>query len=106
MSLSKRRVRAIFRKELREYRHNGNIIVAMVIFPLIFLSSAFVPERTLPSWLQVFARHQPITHAVNTVRALADGRYPAGDLLWTIAWIAALLLIFAPLATRRFARLA
>ncbi len=76
------------------------------VFPLIFLSSAFVPERTLPGWLQVFARHQPITHAVNTVRALADGRYPAGDLLWTIAWIAALLVIFAPLATRRFARLA
>ena len=37
MSVSKRRVRAIFRKELREYRRNGNIIVAMVIFPLIFL---------------------------------------------------------------------
>ena len=37
MSVSNRRVRAIFRKELREYRHNGNIIVAMVIFPLIFL---------------------------------------------------------------------
>ena len=37
MSMSNRRVRAIFRKELREYRHNGNIIVAMVIFPLIFL---------------------------------------------------------------------
>ena len=37
MSVSKRRVRAIFRKELREYRRNGNIIVAMAIFPLIFL---------------------------------------------------------------------
>ena len=37
MSVSKRRVRAIFYKELREYRHNGNIIVAVVIFPLIFL---------------------------------------------------------------------
>ena len=37
MNMSKRRVRAIFYKELREYRHNGNIIVAMVIFPLIFL---------------------------------------------------------------------
>jgi hypothetical protein len=37
MSVSKRRVLAIFRKELREYRHNGNIVVAMVIFPLIFL---------------------------------------------------------------------
>ena len=37
MSVSKRRVGGIFRKELHEYRHNGNIIVAMVIFPLIFL---------------------------------------------------------------------
>ncbi len=37
MSVSNRRVRGIFRKELREYRHNGNIIVAMIIFPLIFL---------------------------------------------------------------------
>ena len=33
MSVSKRRVRAIFRKELREYRRNGNIISAMVVFP-------------------------------------------------------------------------
>ncbi len=37
MSVSKRRVRAILRKELREYRRNGNIVFAMVIFPLIFL---------------------------------------------------------------------
>jgi ABC-type Na+ efflux pump permease subunit len=37
MSVSKSRVRAIVRKELREYRRNGNIIFAMVIFPLIFL---------------------------------------------------------------------
>jgi hypothetical protein len=37
MKLSRRRVRAIFIKELREYRHNGNIIFAMAILPLIFL---------------------------------------------------------------------
>jgi ABC-type Na+ efflux pump permease subunit len=46
MRVSKRRVRAIFGKELREYRHNGNIIVAMVIFPLIFLIQPLLTVMT------------------------------------------------------------
>jgi ABC-type transport system involved in multi-copper enzyme maturation permease subunit len=46
MSVSKRRVRAIFRKELREYRRNGNIISAMVIFPLIFLIQPLITVLT------------------------------------------------------------
>jgi ABC-type Na+ efflux pump permease subunit len=47
MSVSKRRVRAILRKELREYRRNGNIIFAMVIFPLIFLIQPLLTVLTL-----------------------------------------------------------
>jgi ABC-2 type transport system permease protein len=46
MSVSKGRVRAIFRKELREYRRNGNIISAMVIFPLIFLIQPLITVLT------------------------------------------------------------
>jgi ABC-type transport system involved in multi-copper enzyme maturation permease subunit len=46
MSVSKSRVRAIFRKELREYRRNGNIIFAMVIFPLIFLIQPLITVLT------------------------------------------------------------
>ena len=46
MSVSKRRVRAIFRKELREYRRNGNIISAMVVFPLIFLIQPLITVLT------------------------------------------------------------
>jgi ABC-type transport system involved in multi-copper enzyme maturation permease subunit len=46
MSVSKSRVRAIFHKELREYRRNGNIIVAMVIFPLIFLIQPLITVLT------------------------------------------------------------
>jgi ABC-type Na+ efflux pump permease subunit len=46
MSVSKSRVRAIFRKELREYRRNGNIILAMVIFPLIFLIQPLITVLT------------------------------------------------------------
>jgi ABC-type Na+ efflux pump permease subunit len=46
MSVSKSRVRAIFRKELREYRRNGNIIFAMVVFPLIFLIQPLITVLT------------------------------------------------------------
>jgi ABC-type transport system involved in multi-copper enzyme maturation permease subunit len=46
MRVSKRRVRAIFRKELREYRRNGNIISAMVVFPLIFLIQPLITVLT------------------------------------------------------------
>jgi ABC transporter DrrB family efflux protein len=76
------------------------------VFPLIFISSAFVPAGLLPGWLHGFARHQPITYAVNTVRDLSHGIAPGHNLLWTVVWIAAFLLVFIPLATRRFGRLA
>jgi ABC-type transport system involved in multi-copper enzyme maturation permease subunit len=46
MSVSKSRVRAIFRKELREYRRNGNIIFAMIVFPLIFLIQPLITVLT------------------------------------------------------------
>lgn len=49
MSVNRRRVRAIFRKELREYRHNGFIIWTMAIFPLIFLIQPLVVVFLLPA---------------------------------------------------------
>lgn len=49
MRLSRRRVRAIAYKELREYRHNGNIVVAMAILPLVFLVQPLIQVFTLPT---------------------------------------------------------
>ncbi len=49
MKLSHRRIRAIFRKELHEYRHNGNIVYAMAILPLIFLIQPLVEVFTVQS---------------------------------------------------------
>src|ERR1700749_2157958 len=43
------------------------------LFPLTFLSSAFVPIKTMPGWLQAFANNQPVTYVVDTMRALALG---------------------------------
>jgi ABC-type transport system involved in multi-copper enzyme maturation permease subunit len=49
MTLSARRVRAIVRKELREYRRNGNIVFAAAILPLIFLIQPLIQVFTLPN---------------------------------------------------------
>ena len=48
MNISRRRVRAIVRKELREYRRNGNIVIAMAILPLVFMIQPLVGVFTLP----------------------------------------------------------
>jgi len=49
MSMSRRRVRAIFRKELREYRRNGSIVLAMAIIPLIFVIQPLIQVFALPA---------------------------------------------------------
>jgi ABC-2 type transport system permease protein len=56
--VSTRRVRAIFRKELHEYRHNGNIVYAMAILPLIFLVQPVIQVFTLSSKASVALHHE------------------------------------------------
>jgi ABC-type transport system involved in multi-copper enzyme maturation permease subunit len=53
-----RRIRAIFRKELHEYRHDGNIIYAMSILPLVFLIQPLIEVFTLPSGGSETLRHE------------------------------------------------
>jgi ABC transporter DrrB family efflux protein len=82
------------------------------VFPLTFVSSAFVPISTMPSWLQGFATHQPFTVVINGLRILALGKsvepvvgQTLGSALWqSAAWIAATLIVFIPLATRAYKR--
>jgi ABC-2 type transport system permease protein/oleandomycin transport system permease protein len=78
----------------------------LVIFPLTFASSAFVPPDTMPSWLEAFADVNPITIVVNAIRALwLDA--PAEDYVWqAFAWSFALIIVFAPLAVRAYRRAA
>ncbi|MDQ2750635.1 MAG: ABC transporter permease subunit [Actinomycetota bacterium] len=56
--MSWRRVRAILVKELREYRHNGNIVYAMVILPLVFLLQPLIQIFTLPSSASATLHHE------------------------------------------------
>jgi ABC-2 type transport system permease protein/oleandomycin transport system permease protein len=74
------------------------------LFPLTFVSSAFVPIGSMPGWMQAFAKHQPITLVIDSMRALSLGR-PVGDELWQAAlWLLAVLLVFGPLAVRAYRR--
>lgn len=74
------------------------------LFPLVFASSAFVPVETMPSWLQGFANHQPVSLAVNSCRALFNAQ-PAWGYVWQLLiWIVAICVIFIPLAVRAYRR--
>jgi ABC-2 type transport system permease protein/oleandomycin transport system permease protein len=75
----------------------------LFVFPLTFASSVFVPVQSMPEWLQVFARNQPVTQIVNATRSLMFG----GDLtsVWiTLVWAVGILAVSVPLAIWKFRR--
>jgi len=74
------------------------------LFPITFLSSAFVPIATMPGWLQAFANNQPVTYVIDTMRALALGGPIAANLWKSIAWLAGIFIVFLPLAVRAYKR--
>ncbi|HEY0936189.1 MAG TPA: ABC transporter permease [Trebonia sp.] len=74
------------------------------LFPVTFLSSAFVPVATMPGWLQAFAAHQPVTYVIDTMRALALGGPVGTSLRAALAWLAGILAVFTPLAVRAYQR--
>jgi ABC transporter DrrB family efflux protein len=75
-----------------------------VMAPLVFASSAFVPVESMPGWLQGFAEYQPVSVTASAVRALVLGGPTAEYVLQSLAWSAGILLVFAPLAVRRYRR--
>jgi oleandomycin transport system permease protein len=79
-------------------------IVIMLMFPLTFGSSVFVPASTLPGWLQSFTKVNPITHLVGALRGLMLGGPVQTHVLWTLGWMAGLLVVFVPLALRAYGR--
>jgi ABC-2 type transport system permease protein len=76
----------------------------IVIFPLTFVSSAFVPLNTLPEGLRVFAENQPLTHVIDTMRSLLVGT-PLDNSGWlSVAWCIAIIIISVPVTTWLFRR--
>jgi ABC-2 type transport system permease protein len=86
--------------------------MGMIAFPFAFISSAYVPVSTMPGWLQAFAEHQPLTYMVDAVRALTLGPsaeqllgHPTGwFVMRALAWAAAIVAVFAPLAVAKYRR--
>jgi ABC-2 type transport system permease protein/oleandomycin transport system permease protein len=75
------------------------------VFPLVFASSAFVPTDTMPAGVRAFADVNPVTLVVDAARALMIGHGDAlAPALGTLAWLAALLVIFVPLSVRALRR--
>lgn len=76
----------------------------IIIFPLTFASSAFVPAESMPHYLQMFAENQPITQVINAIRSLMLDQ-PLGDYLRnTILWCIAILAVSIPIAAALFKR--
>jgi ABC transporter DrrB family efflux protein len=83
----------------------------LVVFPLAFTSSVFVPTQTMPSWLQPFAANQPVTVATNALRglvlgpgALPPGRTVAGQVALALLWAVAITAVFVPVSVRAYRR--
>ncbi len=86
--------------------------MGMIVFPLAFVSSAYVPVSSMPGWLQVFASHQPLTWMVNAVRALTLG--PHADALLghpasyfvtrALIWALAIIAVSLPIAVAKYRR--
>jgi oleandomycin transport system permease protein len=76
----------------------------MWMVPLQFGSSMFTSPDTMPGWLRSFANVNPVSEVINTCRALLIGG-PVTPYLWpALAWILGIVVVFAPLAVRRFLR--
>ena len=72
------------------------------MFPMTFVSSAFIDPATLPSVLEPVAEANPFTIVTNAARALYNGNPVGNDALWSIMWSVGLIVVFAALSIRKF----
>jgi ABC-2 type transport system permease protein len=74
------------------------------MFPLTFLSNAFVPTDTMPGPLRAFAEVNPVSLVITAIRDLANDGALTGDVGWALLGCAVVIAIFAPLSVRAFNR--
>ena len=77
-----------------------------LIFPLTFASSIFVPVQTMPGWLQVFARNQPVSQTAEAVRGLMLGIPHGHSTYVALAWAIGAVVLLGPLATLKYRQVA
>jgi oleandomycin transport system permease protein len=73
-----------------------------VMFPVTFVSNAFVPSDTMPSWLQGWVDVNPVTIVADAIRGLLVSGPVAAPVTGALLWAAGIMVVFAPLAVRAF----
>ncbi|KQR96276.1 ABC transporter [Williamsia sp. Leaf354] len=76
----------------------------MILFPLTFVSNAFVQPETMPGWLQAFVKVNPVSNLVTSVRELTNNGHIGIHVLWSLLGAAILVAVFAPLTVRAYMR--
>ncbi|MCL1871974.1 MAG: ABC transporter permease [Promicromonosporaceae bacterium] len=76
----------------------------LILFPLTFLSNAFVQADTLPAPLKAFSDINPVSHLVTAIRGLTSGAGAGSDVALALAGAAVVVAVFAPLAVRAYMR--
>ena len=76
----------------------------MVMFPLTFLSNAFVPVETLPGWLQTFVNLNPVSLVITALRDLMNDGSVTANVGWALLGCAVVVAIFLPLSVRSYSR--
>ena len=79
-------------------------ISMLVVFPLTFMSNAFVPVDTMPGWLQAFVNVNPVSHLVTAVRELTSTGHAGIHVVWALVGAVVITAVFAPLAVRAYMR--
>jgi ABC-2 type transport system permease protein len=76
----------------------------MIMFPLTFLSNAYVGTGTMPGWLQDFVKVNPVAHIVTATRDLMNDGQVTMNVLWALVGCLIVVVIFLPLAVRSYSR--
>jgi len=76
----------------------------LILFPMTFMSNAFVPVRTLPAGLATFVKINPVSHLVSATRDLANHGTISAEVGWTLLAAVVVIAIFAPLSVRSYKR--
>jgi ABC-2 type transport system permease protein/oleandomycin transport system permease protein len=83
---------------------SASAMITVVIFPLTFVSSAYVPTESMPTVLRAIANANPITTVVDALRALWIGTPAGTDILFAVVWCVGIIAVFSVLATMRYRR--
>ena len=80
-------------------------VSVLILFPLTFVSSAYAPPETMPTWLQAFVNVNPVTHVVDTLRDFMNNEATLSGVLILLGMTALIIVIFAPIALRIYNRI-